>query len=292
MTLLDSSGSPIPGVIITFAAPTGGAGATPSTIRAITVAGGHASITPTANGIAGTYTVSATASGIATPANFVLTNSTSTPSPTVIAFRALYGNGKSYDLTNSSRMDLPWQITGVEAVFSEPVLGTSGSLARGNGALAIAGFSGNGTDTLRWTFLNPLATADVVANLAATGPDGIHDAAGGALDGDGNGTGGDAYSRDFKVLYGDFNDDGLVSLADGVLIRNLIGSNNIFADLNGDGQVDLTDVNIAPAASTPDYREAVPGYSSRPGFTLVAGSHHRRGPGTSPRPPNSNNHVS
>jgi hypothetical protein len=65
------------------------------------------------------------------------------------------------------------------------------------------------------------------------------------LDGDGDGTGGDAYSRGFKVLYGDFNDDGAVTLADVVLVRNQIGGSNLFADLNGDGRVDLADDNIA-----------------------------------------------
>jgi hypothetical protein len=162
--------------------------------------------------------------------------------PQVVAFDVLYGNGKSYDLTTSTRLDLPWMITGVKVVFDESVFGTSASLVRSNGALAIAGFSGSGTNTLVWTFQSALATADVVAQLLATGANGIHDPAGTALDGNG---GGDPYSRAFDVLYGDFNDDGVVTLADSVLIRNAIGSSNIFADLNGDGAVNLTDVNIA-----------------------------------------------
>ncbi len=164
--------------------------------------------------------------------------------PTVIDFRVLYGIGKSYDLTTSTRLDLPWMITGVEVVFDEAVFGTNSSLVRTNGALAIAGYSGNGTNTLIWTFQSALVTADVISQLVATGANGIHDATGNELDGDGNGGGGDAYSRTFEVLYGDFNDDGVVTLADAVLIRNAIGSSNIFADLNGDGQVDLSDVNI------------------------------------------------
>ncbi len=48
-----------------------------------------------------------------------------------------------------------------------------------------------------------------------------------------------------KILYADFNDDGIVSAPD------LTGVNaarsqtyNIFADLNGDGVVDVNDVNI------------------------------------------------
>lgn len=56
------------------------------------------------------------------------------------------------------------------------------------------------------------------------------------------------YTRQLNVLPGDFNDDGVVSSADAVLIRNLIGQPyNPFADIDGDGSVTLTDVNLARA---------------------------------------------
>jgi CSLREA domain-containing protein len=165
--------------------------------------------------------------------------------PKVTAFRVMYGNGMSYELTNSSRVRLPWRVTGVEVAFDQVVAGTDASLVGADGELPVSSFSGNGTNTLRWTFFKALETADVMAQLVATGADQIHNSAGGALDGDSNGLGGDTYSRRLKVLYGDFNDDGAVAITDAVLIRNLSGVANLFADLNGDGKVDATDFNIA-----------------------------------------------
>ena len=40
--------------------------------------------------------------------------------PTVVAYRLLYGT-QSYNLIGSTRFDLPWQVTGIQAVFSEPI---------------------------------------------------------------------------------------------------------------------------------------------------------------------------
>jgi len=49
-----------------------------------------------------------------------------------------------------------------------------------------------------------------------------------------------------RILWGDVNDDGVVSIADVVAIVNASrGSYNMFADLNGDGRVDLADAQIA-----------------------------------------------
>lgn len=196
---------------------------------------------------AGTIVVRAIQPGNAnySPAPNVQQNQVVVLAPKVTAFRVIYGNGKSYDLTTSSRIRLPWSVTGVEVAFDEIVTGTAASLVGTHGELPVSTFSGNGTYTLRWTFLKALETADVMAQLVATGADQIHNSAGGALDGDGNGLGGDTYSRRIKVLYGDFNDDGAVALGDAVLIRNLAGVVNLFADLNGDGKVDAADANIA-----------------------------------------------
>src|SRR5947208_1106950 len=54
------------------------------------------------------------------------------------------------------------------------------------------------------------------------------------------------YSLGFSVLPGDYNGDGFVSSADmsGVFGATVIPY-NIFADLNGDGTVDINDVKIA-----------------------------------------------
>ena len=67
--------------------------------------------------------------------------------PTVSDFRVIFG-GKSYSLIGLGR-DLPWQITGIQVSFSEPVTASTSSLA-GSG-IAVASLSGSGTSTLTWT---------------------------------------------------------------------------------------------------------------------------------------------
>ncbi len=73
--LKDSSGNPVPNVLITFTAPASGASATfPGGTTATTNVQGLASVPVTANTTAGSYTVQAGASGLATNASFSLTN--------------------------------------------------------------------------------------------------------------------------------------------------------------------------------------------------------------------------
>jgi len=80
VTVRDATNLPVPGVTVTFAAPTTGATGVLSVLTATTNASGVASITVTANAIAGTYSVTATVAGIATPLTFNLTNTAGTPS--------------------------------------------------------------------------------------------------------------------------------------------------------------------------------------------------------------------
>jgi hypothetical protein len=71
----DQFNNPVPGASVTFAGPMSGAGATFSSGGMVTTdPTGQASVTATANGRAGHYTVTASA-GLATPANFTLGNS-------------------------------------------------------------------------------------------------------------------------------------------------------------------------------------------------------------------------
>jgi hypothetical protein len=57
--------------------------------------------------------------------------------------------------------------------------------------------------------------------------------------------GGAGFSQNLKVLWGDFNDDGVVSSADLVGVNNAtIAPYNVFADINGDGIVDVNDVQV------------------------------------------------
>ncbi len=72
----DASGNPVSNTTVTFAAPSSGASAILSSTTAVTGSNGEASVTAKANGIAGStaYSVSATVSGVSTPATFALTN--------------------------------------------------------------------------------------------------------------------------------------------------------------------------------------------------------------------------
>ena len=81
---------PVAGGLVTFTPPPSGASATLSGSPATISATGRASVTAAANSIIGSYTVSATASGITTPASFSLTNMRVVPtfsaltSPTIV----------------------------------------------------------------------------------------------------------------------------------------------------------------------------------------------------------------
>jgi hypothetical protein len=159
--------------------------------------------------------------------------------PNVVAFKVLFGS-KSYDLLTSSRIDVPWRITGVQAVFAEPIY--SGNRLSLSG-LTARRLTGLGTTTLTWTFLG-VQKGTFNATLSNTGPNALKDLAGNPIA---------AFSKIFKVLYGDFNDDQTVDAADEAGVRanlsapyDLHPSNyNIFADLSGDGLVNVIDVGIA-----------------------------------------------
>ncbi len=70
----DAGDAPLQGIAVNFAAPAAGAGAVLSSASAVTDANGLASVTATANAVAGGYTVTASVDGVATPASFALEN--------------------------------------------------------------------------------------------------------------------------------------------------------------------------------------------------------------------------
>ena len=163
-----------------------------------------------------------------------------TVAPTVVAYDVLFGNGLSYNLIGSNRIDVPWTITGIQVIFSKPITTADQNSIQGVG-LTTTGLTGLGTNTLTWT-IAPISVGSFLTSLEATGPDAITDAAGNFLNGGINVTQG------LTVLLGDFNGDKQVTSADlsGV---NLARSQpyNIFADINGDGTVDTNDVLLVRA---------------------------------------------
>lgn len=77
----DVDGIPVPGVQVTFTVSSSGASVTESTSVVATDSTGRASVTLTANQVAGDHEVTASASGIATPVVFSLTNLPGDPLP-------------------------------------------------------------------------------------------------------------------------------------------------------------------------------------------------------------------
>ena len=152
--------------------------------------------------------------------------------PKVVSFAVLFG-GQSFNVTTSARNRLPWQITGIRVVFSEPM--ASGSAASLTGA-TVTGMTGLGTNTLTWT-ISPISIGAVAIQLSGSGANALKDAAGNAL---GAGAG---FSQPLKILWGDFNDDGAVSASDMVGVNSAVtAAYNIFADMNGDGVISIADV--------------------------------------------------
>jgi len=140
----------------------------------------------------------------------------------------------TYNLIGSSRFDLPCQITGIKVIFSKPITTADVNSLTG---LTTTGLSGLGTNTLTWT-ISTITQGVFSMSVVTTGPDAITDAAGNSLL--------NPFNQNFRVLHGDFNADGYVSSADFLGIYYAIGQPyNIFADLNGDGTVNNTDVQIA-----------------------------------------------
>lgn len=157
-----------------------------------------------------------------------------TTAPTVVSYLVDWGT-QSFNMVTSTRNRLPWEITGITVVFSKPIATASTSSLGGVSPLALTGL---GTNTLTWT-ISPLAQGNFATHLAGNGPNAIKDAAGNPL------AGGSGFSQALKVLWGDFNDDGVVNAADLAQVNNARSAPYIiFADMNGDGVVNTTDVMI------------------------------------------------
>ena len=157
-----------------------------------------------------------------------------TTAPTVISYSVLFGS-QSFNMASFTRTRLPWQITGIRVVFSEPV----NAIAAGLSGLSATGVSGSGTTTVTWT-VGPLTNLpSTLTKILGTTASAVTDIAGNPIGG------GIDFNQTLKVLYGDFNDDGVVNAQDLVLVNAARSQTyNIFADLNGDAVVDTNDVLV------------------------------------------------
>jgi hypothetical protein len=158
-----------------------------------------------------------------------------TVAPTVLEYDVVFGSKNlTYNLMGSSRLDLPWQITAIKIVFSKPITTANVNSLTG---LSTTGFSGLGTNTLVWT-INTLTQGSFSSTVLNTGANAIKDIAGNTL--------ANPFNQNFKVLYGDVTGDGNVSSADFLSVYYAMSQPyNIFDDLNGDGIINNTDVQIA-----------------------------------------------
>lgn len=155
--------------------------------------------------------------------------------PVVQAYKVLFGS-QSFDLLTSTRVRLPWAVTGIQATFSKPITQADAASFVG---IAAASISGVGTNTVTWNFGGPITIGSFATSLAGTGADAVKDQFGNAL------TQGSGFAQSFKVLQGDVNDDGVVNSQDTILVGVQIGQPYfIFADTNGDGVVDINDVRV------------------------------------------------
>ncbi len=189
---------------------------------------------------AGTSSIGATL-GAVSGSTVLTVTPVATPPPTVVSYSVLFG-AQSYNVIGAGRNRLPWQITGIQVVFSKPITAGDMSSLSGTG-ITTTGFSGLGTNTLTWT-IAPLQLGNFPTALQGSGAHALQDAQGNAL---GGGTG---FSQNLKILYGDLNDDGVVNSQDLVLVNAARSQPySIFADVNGDGVVDLTDVTLVRGRS-------------------------------------------
>ncbi len=121
-----SNGTPLSGVTVTFSAPGSGASCTLASATATTDASGDASTTCTADTTAGSYNVTASASGATTPASFGLTNKVVTitatsGTPQAVAINTAFPKPLVATVLDSNSNP----VSGVSVTFAGPGSGAS-----------------------------------------------------------------------------------------------------------------------------------------------------------------------
>ena len=192
VTVLNGSGQPLSGATVTFTAPpgSGASGASASfsgsaTTTSVTNASGIAStVAPTANGVAGSYTVSASVNGFAVvPVTFALAN-TALPTlaisggvPQSALVNTAFGGGLQVTVLNGSGQPL----SGATVTFTAPASGASASFGASATTTSVTNASGiastvaptangvPGTYSVSAS-LNGFAVAPVAFSLTNTAP--------------------------------------------------------------------------------------------------------------------------
>ena len=141
-TVTDQFGNPVAGMSVTFAAPGSGASATfPGGITVLTGSNGQAIDPVSANTIAGSYSVTATAPGATNNAGFTLTNTAATTNDIITVTS---GAGQSATVNSAFANALVATVTdsfgnlvsGMSVNFAAPGSGASGSFSNSSGGIA------------------------------------------------------------------------------------------------------------------------------------------------------------
>ena len=206
--------------------------------------------TPAANtrgAVSFQYTVQDAAGATSTAS--VTVDVTDVTAPRVVDVRVRFGPGLSRSMSvNDVARNLPWiNIQALDVIFSEDVDVTADDLRLAG--VNVANYTGSftyapGTRTASLTLVNPLGVDRLM--LLLDGDDASTDGVLGVRDGGGNFLAGGDYAKAMNVLPGDFDGDGVVTLNDAVGVRNGMaafgGTYSIWADMDGDGDVDADDV--------------------------------------------------
>ena len=173
VTVKDAGSNPIAGVVVTFTAPSSGVGGTfggaASAMATTNTSGVATAPTFTADGTAGSYTVSATVPGVTTPASFTLTNVPGTAASLTIT------QGNAQGAAVATEFATPLQVVvkdstsnpvaGVMVTFTAPSSGASGGF--GGSITGTATSNGAGLATAPAFTANTIAGSYSVSAAAA-----------------------------------------------------------------------------------------------------------------------------
>ncbi|MBW4525332.1 MAG: Ig-like domain-containing protein [Phormidium tanganyikae FI6-MK23] len=149
-TVRDQYGNPVPNATVSFGVPGTGASGTPSAATVTTDTNGNAAVNITANTVSGNFNTTGSVGGVATPANFSLTNLADVP----FSIAATSGSGQS--ITVNTNFANPLQTT-VRDQYGNPVpnatvsFGVPGTGASGTSSAATVTTNASGNATINIT---------------------------------------------------------------------------------------------------------------------------------------------
>jgi filamentous hemagglutinin family protein len=149
-TVRDQYGNPVPNATVSFGVPGTGASGTPSAATVTTDTNGNAAVNITANTVSGNFNTTGSVGGVATPANFSLTNLADVP----FSIAATSGSGQS--ITVNTNFANPLQ-TAVRDQYGNPVpnatvsFGVPGTGASGTPSAATVTTNASGNATINIT---------------------------------------------------------------------------------------------------------------------------------------------